>query len=204
MIKNFDFICVDYQYDFINPNGKNYVKGESVTFIQNVLIPYFMKNDIKVAEIISDYRLPRGKSKNESCVPGTNGFISQLPDSLRKNTPWIKCMHNPLWIRKNIGLINVKLGPVFQCPEQFNKWISKNIKHDNIVLFGETADCCLLQVASELYFRGFNVFYIYEATDPMAERLKYKNEILYHSSVSIYVKTLKFNEFIKIFEGEKI
>ena len=198
---NFDFICVDYQFDFVNKAGKNFNKGKSVDFIENVLFPYLKSNGIKVSEIISDYRLPRGKSRNESCVPGTVGFNSCLPEDLRKGKQWIKCMHNPLWIRDNIGIANSNLGKEYQNPQLFNFWITESISNQNVVLFGETADCCLLQVASELYFRGFDVYYIYEATDPMNERLGIKDQILSNSSISIYAKVLKFDEFRKLNGG---
>ena len=200
MIK-FDYICIDFQNDFVDVNGKNYVKGASVDFIKNTLFPLFSQKDIKVSEIISDYRLPRGKSKNQSCVPGTKGYESLLPLSLRKNNPWIKCMHNPLWVRDNTGVANSPIGKLYQNPQAFNDWIEKNIKHKDVILFGETAECCLLQTASELYFRGFNVYYIYEATDPMNERLAFKDDILYHSSASIYVKTIRYKEFLDLIGG---
>lgn len=199
----FDFLCVDFQYDFANVKGQKFTKGESVEFIINELFPFFVKYDIKVSEILSDYRLPRGKSENELCVPGDIGFISLLPDNLRRGKPWIKCMHNPLWVRENIGVPNAKLGPIYQNPEAFNQWIKEHLQTKNVILFGETAECCLLQVASELYFRGFNVYYIYEATDPMAERLLDKDKILFNSTVSIYVKTVKYSEFIEMIGVEK-
>lgn len=197
---NLDFICVDYQYDFVHPNGLNFCKGLSVNFINDELIPYLYNNRIKVSEIISDYRLPRGKSTNESCVPGTNGFNSLLPNKIRKGKQWIKCMHNPIWVRENIGIINTKLGEIYQNPNAFSDWLNENINSKNVVLFGETAECCLLQVASELYFRGYNVYILYEATDPMNERLEYKDLIMYHSSISIYAKTINFVQLKEMLE----
>lgn len=197
----FDYICIDFQSDFVDIDGKNYIKGASVDFIKNTLFPLFTQNDIKVSEILSDYRLPRGKSKNQSCVPGTKGYESLLPNNLRKGNPWIKCMHNPLWVRDNIGVANAPVGNLYQNPQAFNEWVEQNIFHQDVILFGETAECCLLQTASELYFRGFNVYYIYEATDPMNERLEYKDNILYHSTTSIYVKTIRYKEFLNLMGG---
>lgn len=107
-------------------------------------------------------------------------------------------MHNPLWIRKNIGVPNVSLGKEYQSPCKFNKWLKDNVPNKNVILFGETADCCMLQVASELYFRGYNVYFIYEACDPMNERLDKKDDVLYHSSVSIYSKTIRFEELLEL------
>ena len=195
---DFDLICVDFQYDFADENGVNFNRGKSVEFIKNTLIPTLINNNLKLLEIISDYRLPRGKSKNESCVPGTLGYTSLIPETLKEGSPWIKCMHNPLWTRNGIGESSKTPGEPYQNPAVFNEWISGNIKSKKVVLFGLTADCCVLQTASELYFRGYDVYCIYEATDPMNERLEYKDEILYHSTFSLYAKTIHFDEFLRM------
>ena len=197
----FDFVCVDFQYDFADKNGANFNKGKSVDFIKNTFVPFLLKKGLSVSEIISDYRLPRGKSKNESCVPGTPGFESLIPNAIRNGSPWIKCMHNPLWTRRNIGTIGKELGEPYQDPDAFNNWIANHIKSKKVVLFGLTADCCVLQTASELYFRGFDVYCIYEATDPMNERLAYKDDILNHSTLTLYSKIIHFNEFLEMIGG---
>ena len=199
---NVDLISVDFQSDFAEESGANFIKGKSISFIKTVLIPYLKENNIKVSEVISDYRLPRGKSNNESCVPGTRGFASLIPNELRKGVPWIKCMHNPLWTRENIGIPQAIVGNIFQDPTTFNQWISQQIQCKDVVLFGLTAECCVLQLASELYFRGFNVYVIYEATDPMNERLFFKDEIMYHSTLNIYSKTIRFDEFKNMIGGQ--
>ena len=198
---DFDLICVDYQYDFANENGVNFNKGKSVNFIKSTIIPELISKNIKALEIISDYRLPRGKSKNESCVPGTKGFESLLPSEAKKGTPWIKCMHNPLWVRENIGDMSKQPGKPYQDPLAFNNWIDKNIHQKKVVLFGLTAECCVTQLASELYFRGYDVYCIYEAIDPMNERLNFKDEILYHSTLTLYAKIIHFDEFTKMIGG---
>ncbi len=198
---DFDFICVDFQNDFADAKGKNCNKGSSVKFIKEVLFPFLRRHNLQAAEIISDYRLPRGKSKNESCVPGTEGYLSLLPEDLKKGSSWIKCMHSPLWVRKNIGIANAEIGEIYQDPQGFGEWVNKNVTNKKVILFGETADCCLLQTASELYFRGYDVYVIYEATDPMNERLDYKEDIIYHSSLAIYAKTVHFAEFVEMIGG---
>ena len=200
MKNNFDLICIDLQNDFASFGGKNHNKGKSVEFIKEKLFPLLLKKEIQVNEIVSDYRLPRGKSKNESCAPGTWGFESILPSELRKGNSWIKCMHNPIWIRKNIGKQGDEMGNPYQSPKRFNKWIKEHLATKNIILFGLTTECCVLQVASELYFRGYNVYCIYEATDPMNERLEYKDTIINSSTFSLYAKCIKFNEFLKLVE----
>lgn len=202
MALEFCLCCVDFQYDFAEKGGINFNKGSSVNFIKNTLFPWLKSNNLKSAEIVSDYRLPRGKSNNESCVPGTKGFESLLPNELRNGQQWCKCMHNPLWVRENIGVPNAKIGDIFQDPVGFSHWVSAHLPQKNIVLFGLTADCCILHVAAELYFRGHDVYCIYEATDPMNERLSHKDFILKHSSLSIYSKILHFDELDELM-GEK-
>lgn len=199
---DFDLICIDFQRDFADENGINFNNGKSVDFIKNTLFPALIDKNLKVSEIISDYRLPRGKSKNESCVPGTNGYESLLPKELRNGEPWIKCMHNPLWTRENIGLADLEPGKPYQDHVAFDAWIDSCIKNKKIVLFGLTTECCVLQVAAELYFRGFDVYCIYEATDPMNERMKYKDEIMYHSTFTLYAKAIHFDEFLQMIGGK--
>ena len=198
----FEFMCVDYQYDFAGENGKVRVVGNSPQFIDSVLFPYFRANQIKVHEIISDYRLPRGRSKSESCVPGTLGFMSLLPDELRYGKPHIKCMHNPIWTRKGIGVENSVLGSEYQDPDLFSKWISVHLpdKDKSVILFGETMDCCILNVAQELYYRGYTVLVLYEGTDPMAERQEHKDLIAYDSCLCIYAKVIRFNELVAMLD----
>ena len=187
-----DLICVDFQGDFINPDGLNFNKGSSVSFIKDTLFPFMKKNNLKACEIISDYRLPRGKSGNESCVPGTKGYSSGLPSNLRKGYQWVKCMHNPTWIRQEQD--GAPKQPT-QKPEAFDNWLSENIETKTVVLFGLTAECCLLNVAQELYFRGYEVYCVYEATDPMNERIGNKENIMFYSSVALYMKTINFEGF---------
>lgn len=172
------------------------VVGESKKFIENTLFPFLRQNNFRVHEIISDYRLPRGKSKSESCVPGSVGYKSLLPDDLRSGKPHIKCMHNPIWTRQGIGIEGDVLGKEHQDPEHFSKWVSEHFPFVNkpVVLFGETMECCILNVAQELYFRGYSVFVIYEGTDPMPERQDFKEFIAYHSSLCIYAKVVRFDE----------
>lgn len=190
------FLCVDYQYDFASPEGKAAVIGESPSFIAKTLLPFLDEHSFKVSEIISDYRLPRGKSCSESCVPGTIGFQSLLPDHLRLADQYIKCMHNPLWTRDNIGVANQPIGKEYQAPEYFNEWVARHFPDKNIpiVMFGETLECCLLNVAQELYFRGYDLYILYEATDPMAVRQSYKDDIIQHSTLTLYTKCITFKD----------
>ena len=190
------FLSVDYQYDFAGDNGIARVVGDSPRFIENELVPFLRTHGIGVHEIISDYRLPRGKSNNEACVPGTIGYQSLLPDYLRVGDVHVKCMHNPIWVRKNIGVPNSDLGKEYQDPELFDLWVAQHFPNKSIpiVIFGETMECCVLSTAQELYFRGYDIYILYEATDPMQERQALKDVIATNSTLSIYAKTIHFSE----------
>lgn len=59
---NFDFICIDFQNDFASPGGINFNKGKSVSFIKEKMFPFLKDHNIQVSEILSDYRLPRGRA----------------------------------------------------------------------------------------------------------------------------------------------
>ncbi len=196
------FISVDFQRDFVDPDGKSPCSGSSPVFITKSLIPWMEENDIEVLEIISDYRLPRGKSKNESCVPGTKGYESLIPAKIKNPDVFIKCMHNPTWMRDNIGDPTQAPSDVYPLPERFTGWVEKHIpsRKKPIVLFGETMECCILNVSQELYFRGYNVFVLYEASDPMSINQAFKDIIAYNSSLSIYAQTMRFDE-LKGFMG---
>jgi len=194
------FLSVDFQYDFADKNGKNPCIGTSPKFVKEQLLPWLKDKGIKVLEIVSDYRLPRGKSKNESCVPGTKGFESLIPNEAKLPQRFIKCMHNPTWGRDNIGDSSQTPSDVYPMPERFTEWANTQMpdKQKPVVLFGETLECCILNVSQELYYRGYKVYVIYEASDPMSERQDYKDEIAFHSSLSIYATVLHFDEIERL------
>ncbi|HHD15358.1 MAG TPA: hypothetical protein ENK47_01470, partial [Euryarchaeota archaeon] len=78
------FISVDLQNDFASEGGKYYVPRTSIEFIENVLLPFLRDNEIKVSEIISDYRQPRKGDDRNCCIPGEWGNLSLLPESAVK------------------------------------------------------------------------------------------------------------------------
>ena len=176
--KQIEFICVDFQKDFVDEQGRSFIHGTSVSFVKNTLIPFLCQRNLLINEITSDYRLPRLGRKTESCAPGTAGFESEIPAELKKGVPWIKCMHSPIWTRKNIGNPLKVAGNPYQDPKAFERWLLSSIGDPGndkiIILFGETMDCCILATAQELYFRGYKVKVLYEACDPMNERKDYK------------------------------
>ena len=163
------FISVDFQQDFVIAGGACYQDRPCVGFIQEILVPHCRKHGIQIAEIISDYRQPRPGAPFAHCVPGTQGYESQLAVDVTNPRVWVKCMHSPVWVRKNGGVAAKPPGKPYQDPDGFTRWLASVIgppqdKH-TIVLFGLTLDCCVLCTAQELFFRGYRVNVLVEGVD---------------------------------------
>ncbi|MCD6311297.1 MAG: isochorismatase family protein [Elusimicrobia bacterium] len=188
----FSFVCVDFQKEFTKPTGSFYKKRPMVKFTKETLIPFFIKNKIRVAEIVADYRHPRCGDKNENCVPGTPGFESELPDAIKK-TPWVKSMNSPVWTRKNAGTVKKTSWP-YPDVDGFGKWIKKNIKTKDCILFGLTLDRCLFCTAQELSFRGYKVSVIKEACDTYSGSKKEKDLMLKTPPVSNWISAVSWNK----------
>ena len=156
-MNNIKFISIDFQNDFTSKNGLHFKPRPSVEFVKEILIPFLRKHKIKVAEIISDYRQPKPRSKRNTCVPGEWGYESGIPIDVKVGKNWIKCMNSPVWIRKNIGIADKVPGLPYQDTDTFDKRLKKNIGepkgNKEIILFGLTVDCCVLCTAQELSWR---------------------------------------------------
>lgn len=172
-------MLVDLQNDFATKGGKYYSPKPSVDFLQNELFPFLENKDIKVNEIISDYRQPRPGDRGDCCHPGEWGYESLLPSHLQKSL-WIKCMNSPIWIRDNIGLPDKEPGLPYQDTKGFSKWLQKNIGEPNNtipVLMGLTIDCCILSTAQELSWRGYYPLVLFEGVDHATGKLEDKESI---------------------------
>src|SRR3989338_9527636 len=124
---NIKIISVDLQKDFSAEGGKHYKPRPAVGFIKNTLVPYLAEKNIKIAEIVSDYRLPRPADRDDSCNPGTWGYKSEIPDSIKEKPVWVKCMNSPIWIRENIGDSTKQPGLPYQEPKKFSERIDRVI-----------------------------------------------------------------------------
>lgn len=155
-------ISVDYQNDFCTEGGKFYKPRPCHLFIQDVFVPFLIDHNIKIGEILCDYRLPRPTELEEWCVPGTWGFLSAIDAKVKLPNVWIKGMHSPEWIRKDGGL-------PYQDPGAFNCWLQSTIgtpiQAGVVILLGLTLDVCVLCVAQQLSFRGYDVRILKEASD---------------------------------------
>ncbi|MFZ5392086.1 MAG: isochorismatase family protein [Patescibacteria group bacterium] len=190
-------ISVDFQKDFSSVDGKAYESRPCIDFIKQTLIPFLRENNIKVAEIISDYRAPRSGT-TRVCLPGESGFESEIPEDVKFEDIWIKSMNSPLWTRDNRGIADKDPGIPYQDSEGFRVWLTNNIgspddEHD-IVLFGLTLDCCVLSTAQELKWRGYNVFVLEEGVDSFSGDKKEKEWILNHVPLKNWAKVIKWEE----------
>src|SRR3989344_3815693 len=192
------FISGDLQKDFSAEGGKHYKKRDSVKFLKEILIPYLRQRNIKVAEIISDYRLPRPADRDDSCRAGEWGYESEIPEDIKLKPIWIKCMNSPIWTRNNIGNPDKEAGLPYQDPEAFTKWLNKIVgkpsDSDEIILFGLTADCCVFCTTQELSWRGYNVRVLAEGVSTYSANEKEKEMILYNPPFTNWAKAIKWKE----------
>ncbi|MCK6462204.1 MAG: isochorismatase family protein [Candidatus Pacebacteria bacterium] len=173
-------VSTDFQKDFTSEGGRCYRQRPSVNFVKNTLVPFLENRNLKVAEIISDYRQPRPGDRGDCCRPGEWGYESEIPEAVKDKNIWIKCMNSPIWIRDNIGDQSKRPGLPHQDPEKFSAWIEQEIgKMDDtgILLIGLTLDCCVLCAAQEFNFRGYEVKILKEAVDVYTGSLEEKETI---------------------------
>lgn len=194
----YEFIAVDIQNEFAMEGGKFYTPKPSVSFLKKILLPFFKKNNIKINEIVSDYRQPRPGDSGDGCHPGERGYESLMPDDLRKSL-WVKCMNSPIWIRENIGKEDAMPGSPYPDSKAFEEWVNKNIgKPDEVILviFGLTVDCCVMCVVQELRWRGYAPIIIKEAVDHASGKDEDKNIILEKSALRWWAKTMDWEDFL--------
>lgn len=194
-------ISIDLQKEFSSPGGKHYRPHPNVAFIKNTLVPYLRKNNIKITEIVSDYRQPRPGDLDDSTRPGEMGYESELPVDVKLENIWIKCMNSPIWTRKNIGDQNKKPGLPYQDPRAFTKWLNSTIGKpnslDEIVLIGLTIDCCVFCTAQELTFRSYNVKILKEGVDVYSGKSQEKEMILNNYPLANWAEVISWDALKK-------
>ncbi len=189
-------ISIDFQKDFTAEGGIFYKPRLSVDFVKNTLVPFLEKKNVKIAEIISDYRQPRPGDRGDCCHPGEWGYESEIPESVKEKDIWIKCMNSPIWVRDNIGDPTKQPGIPYQDPKKFSEWIEKVIgkpEDTEVILIGLTLDCCVLCTAQEFKFRGYKVKILKEATDAYSGEQSEK-EILCKTPVENWADVITWEE----------
>jgi len=195
---NIKIISVDFQKEFSAEGGKHYRPHPCTEFIKNIIVPALIEKDIKIAEIISDYRQPRPGDDDDSTRPGEKGYESEIPEEVKLKPVWIKCMNSPIWTRENIGDANGKPGLPFQDPKAFTKWLNSTVgtpeEVDSIVLIGLTIDCCVFCTAQELTWRGYTVKILKEAVDAYSGKQEETNMILTNPPLLNWAKVISWEE----------
>lgn len=202
----YTIISVDYQNDFCSEKGKYYRDRPCHSFIQNEFIPFLKENNIKLAEILCDYRLPRAHETESWCVPGEWGYQSAIDEAVKLPDVWIKSMDSPEWIRENSGDPTKKPGLPYQNPYALDQWLKNTIGNPEeageIILIGLTFECCVLNTAIQLHNRNYKVKILKEGTDifdlsVVAEYIKsgrdYK-DFLFSTSHREYAKSIQWSE----------
>lgn len=190
------FVSVDFQKDFTAEGGVCYKPRPSVDFIKAKLAPFLKERNIKIAEIVSDYRQPRIGDRGDCCRPGEWGYESEISSDIKEKDIWIKCMTSPIWVRENLGNPDKKPGEPYQDPEKFNNWIKKVIgrpKEVQIILFGLTLDCCVLCVAQEFDFRGYGVKILNEAVDVYSGNQDEKKNLFGNQVLNWWAKKISWS-----------
>ena len=199
-------ISVDFQKEFTSKGGKHYRTHLNVDFIKKILVPFLRERDIKIAEIVSDYRQPRPGDLDDSTRPGEEGYVSEIPDGVKLKNVWVKCMNSPIWTRENIGNPNKKPGLPYQDPKAFTDWLNSTIgkpkEVDEVVLIGLTIDCCVFCTAQELKFRGYNVKILREAVDTYSGNPQEKDMILNNPPLLNWAKVISWDELKKSLGGK--
>ena len=196
-------ICVDFQKEFTDPAGLCYKPRASVSFIKEILVPFLREKNIKIAEIVSDYRQARPGDMRDICHPGEDGFISEIPDDVKSPNIWLKCMNSPIWVRENGGNPNLKAGLPYQDPEALSRWIEKEVGNRDeveVVLFGLSLCACVLSAAQEFKWRGFRVYILAEGTDAYSGEATEKEYLLNNPPLTHWASSISWDEFQKFWE----
>jgi nicotinamidase-related amidase len=193
-------MSVDFQNDFSTEGGRWYMPRPAVGFLHSVLIPQMRSTQHRIAEIVSDYRLPRPSETEAYCVPGHWGYQSVIPEDVRQTERWIKSMNSPNWTRENAGIADKPAGEPYVAAAAFSDWLNRAIGPGNngleVALIGLTLDCCILSTAQELYYRGYRVFFVVEAVDTYNGTQEEK-EFLFRTPLSMWGQPVRWNELRK-------
>lgn len=195
-IMNVKIVSIDFQRDFTAEGGCCYRRRPSVGFVKRTLVPFLEDQNLKIAEIISDYRQPRPGDRGACCIPGTWGYESEIPESVKERSVWIKCMNSPIWVRDHIGNPTRKPRLPYQDPKKFTGWTERVIgkpRDTEVALIGLTLDCCVLCAAQEFRFRGYRVLVLREAVDTYSGK-KTEKTLLCKTIIKNWAEVIGWNE----------
>jgi nicotinamidase-related amidase len=192
-------ISVDFQNDFSSEGGRWYLPRPAVNFLLSEVIPWMRTTEYKIAEIVSDYRLPRPSETEAYCVPGQWGYQSLIPEDVRHGQRWIKAMNSPCWTRSNAGFADEPAGEPYVAAQAFSDWLCRTIgpaqQGLEVALIGLTLDCCVLSTAQELYYRGYKPLYVIEAVDSYSGMQDEKN-FLFKTPLSMWGAPIAWGDLL--------
>lgn len=194
-------LFIDLQYDFTREGGACYAPRSSPAFVRDILLPFMENEGAYYARIISDYRQPRPGDPRDCCKPGEWGSTSEVPEGSHCLGTWTKCMNSPLWTREGIGDPEAVPGVPRQDPKAFDEWLAGSIGPPprTVVLAGLTLDACVLCIAQELTFRGYDVSTLYEGTDTRSGDPEEKDRLIRTPPFSFWSGSIDLNEFMVLF-----
>lgn len=162
-------ISVDFQREFSAEGGLCYRPRPCVPFIKEVLFPFVRARGLGVAEIISDYRLPRQGGGFEACVPGTRGYESEVPADIKDARVRVKAFSSPVWVREHGGDPDREPGLPYPDHRGFGEWLTATVgapgDGPEPILIGLTVDGCVLSALQELRYIGYRARVLAEAVD---------------------------------------
>lgn len=164
--KRYALIAVDLQNDFAAEGGKLYSPKPCLLFLRSTLFPYLESSGMQISEIVSDYRQPRPGYTKGCCEPGQWGHDSIVPAG-RTGSRLVKSMNSPVWTRENIGEADGEPGRRIPTPSGSPRgcelrWGTRRRCPGSV---GLTVDCCVLCVAQELSWRGYETLVLREGVD---------------------------------------
>lgn len=193
-------ISVDFQNDFSTEGGRWYLPRHAVKFLLSELIPWIKTTEHKIAEIVSDYQLPRPSETEAYCIPGQWGYESLIPEEVRHPERWIKAMNSPSWTRNNAGFAERPAGEPRVAAEEFSHWLTQTVgpakQGVEVALIGLTLDCCVLSTAQELYYRGYKPYFLVEAVDTYNGLQEEKN-FLFKTPLSMWGQPIRWEDLLE-------
>jgi nicotinamidase-related amidase len=175
-------VSVDFQKEFSAVGGRGFAPRPCVAFIKDVFVPFVRERGLKIAEIVSDYRLPRQGGGFHACVPGTQGYESEIPADVKYEGVWVKAFASPCWVREHGGDPDREPGLPYPDPHAFSEWLARTIglpsADSGVILIGLTIDCCVLSALEELRYRGYQASVLIEGVDTYSGDAEEKDFLL--------------------------
>ena len=193
-------VSVDFQNSYLLKGQEFYCSRPGLlSGITRNLYPLLKKYDIRVFQIMSDYRAP-SKEHKIGCQPGTIGFMSGLDNKYCEGETFYKANISPLWQRKNIGLADSPTDEPYVDTKKFTDWINNNFdspSETKIILMGIGIESSMFATAKEFSQLGYDVYFLFEACDTIRHNKAYKRLLFENSPLLEYVGLITYKKLAK-------